>query len=61
MIVSFERVLGIESSVAWARREGREANHRTQPVVVDDPAGMPGQRFRTELMTRLFQHLGLLA
>jgi len=30
-------------------------------VVIDDPAGTPGQYFRTELMRRLFVHLGLLA
>ncbi|KIJ13923.1 hypothetical protein PAXINDRAFT_80076 [Paxillus involutus ATCC 200175] len=60
MTIFFERQLGIESSIAWARREGREPNHRTQPVVVDAPAGTAGQRFRTELMIKLFRYLGML-
>jgi len=61
MVISFERDLGIESSVAWARQEGWELNHHTDPVVIDDPAGTPGQYFCTKLMWRLFVHLGLLA
>lgn len=61
MIIAFEKELGIEPrSIGWARQEGQEPNYPTQSVVVDEPAGTPGQQFRTELMRRLFDHLGLL-
>ena len=60
MIIDFEKELGIDSSTGWAREEGQEPNCPPQPVVVDDPAGTPGQQFRTELMRRLFNHLDVL-
>jgi len=60
MIIDFEKELGINSSTGWAREEGQEPNHPPQPVVVDNPAGMLGQQFRTELMRCLFSHLNML-
>jgi hypothetical protein len=57
MIIEFEEQLGIEKTMGWARREGAEPYRLMAPVVVDVPAGTPGQAFRADLMMRLFTHL----
>jgi len=60
MIIHFESALGVELTAGWAMDEGREPDHRLNPVVVDVPEGSPGQQFRGELMRRLFTHLNML-
>ena len=60
MIICFESALGVESTAGWAMDEGREPDHRLNPVVVDVPEGSPGQQFHGELTRHLFTHLNML-
>ena len=60
MTIDFEDLLGVEKTTDWARQEGEEPYRPTAPVVVEAPEGTPGQIFRTELMTHLFEHLELV-
>ena len=59
MVVRFEEMLGIESSVGWAQREACDIPKEQDPVVVQVPDGTPGQHFHVELMQELFAALGL--
>ena len=60
MVIDFEDMLGVEKTIGWARREGVEPRHPMAPVVVEVADGTPGQIFRMQLMTTLFEHLALV-
>jgi hypothetical protein len=58
MVIRFEKVLGVSSTMPWAQQEANNLDEGGENIVVHVPVGSPGQLFRAGLMGKLFEVLG---